>query len=206
MLVNRIASALILTMSILLGAAAADSPAWANLITYDFTVTAFSGPLAGVVAMGSFSFDESLVPASGNGSVSKQGLLADFSFVWNGIAYDETTANTGSLAFSPSGTPLSGFLFGNSCDGGGQFPPNTCVVFNFTNDLRISSQFGITYALPDVAGQFGGGPENTTTFERRAIPEPGTWLLVPTAVGLAWLARKKRKANREDALRPYGAA
>ena len=75
-----------------------------------------------------------------------------------------------------------------------------------SNDWRISSQFGITYALPDVAGQFGGGPENTTTFERRAIPEPGTWLLVPTAVGLAWLARKKRKANREDALRPYGAA
>jgi hypothetical protein len=27
------------------------------------------------------------------------------------------------------------------------------------------------------------------------IPEPGTWLLVPTAIGLAWLVRKKRKAT-----------
>ena len=26
-------------------------------------------------------------------------------------------------------------------------------------------------------------------------PEPATWLLVPTAVGLAWLARRKRKAT-----------
>jgi len=30
-------------------------------------------------------------------------------------------------------------------------------------------------------------------YEIQPIPEPGTWLLVPTAVGLAWLARKKRK-------------
>jgi len=27
------------------------------------------------------------------------------------------------------------------------------------------------------------------------IPEPGTGLLVVTAIGLAWLARKKRKAT-----------
>ena len=33
-------------------------------------------------------------------------------------------------------------------------------------------------------------------YEIRPIPEPGTWLLVPTAVGLAWLARKKRKARK----------
>lgn len=28
-----------------------------------------------------------------------------------------------------------------------------------------------------------------------AVPEPATWLLVPTAVGLAWLAHKKRRAT-----------
>src|SRR5262245_38816806 len=201
MLGNRMVIAMVVMMSILLGGAVAESPAWSNVITYDFTVSAFSGPLAGVVAMGSFSFDETLVPASENGIVSAQGLLSEFSFTWNGIAFDALTANTGSLAFSPSGTPLSGFVFGNSCDGGGQFPPNTCVVRNFTNDWRISSQFGITYALPDVAGQFGGGPENSTTFERRpeAVPEPVTVALLGS--GFALLAsvgwRRHRRTDRQ---------
>jgi len=27
-------------------------------------------------------------------------------------------------------------------------------------------------------------------------PEPGTWLLVPTGVGLTWLARKRRRPSR----------
>jgi len=30
------------------------------------------------------------------------------------------------------------------------------------------------------------------------IPEPATWLLVPTAVGLAWLAHKKRRAAKKS--------
>lgn len=32
-------------------------------------------------------------------------------------------------------------------------------------------------------------------YEIQPIPEPGTWLLVPTGVGLAWLARKKTIAT-----------
>jgi len=28
------------------------------------------------------------------------------------------------------------------------------------------------------------------------VPEPSTWLLVPTAVGLAWLARKRGQGRR----------
>lgn len=57
--------------------------------------------------------------------------------------------------------------------------------------------------VPDTHGDWA---LESGIYEIQPIPEPGTWLLVPTAVGLAWLARKKRKANREDALRPYGAA
>ena len=37
-------------------------------------------------------------------------------------------------------------------------------------------------------------------YEIQPIPEPGTWLLVPTAVGLAWLAYKKRKASKEHVI------
>lgn len=196
--VSPIAIALVFTMSILLGAAAADSPAWANPITYDFTVRAFSGPLEGVVAMGSFSFDETLVPASGFGVVDQQGLLSDFSFVWNGIPYDETTANTGSLSFSPLGHPLSGFVFGNNCGGGFGTPPNTCLVLGNNNDWRLSSVFGITYAVPGVPGQFGGGPQSNITFARRAevsaVPEPSTFVLLGS--GFALLTRVGWRRHR----------
>jgi len=39
----------------------------------------------------------------------------------------------------------------------------------------------------------GGWALQTGVYEIQAVREPGTWLLVPTAVGLAWLARKRRR-------------
>jgi hypothetical protein len=72
----------------------------ASLITYDFTVTATSGPLEGAVAHGTFSYDSSsIVP--GNFNVAT-GLLTSLSFSWNGVAYTQATANTGFLGFDAS--------------------------------------------------------------------------------------------------------
>jgi parallel beta-helix repeat protein len=155
-LVNRIAVALIFTMSTLLGAVVAESPGWGGVITYGFSFPGASGgPLSGVGGKGSFSFDESLIPASGFGAIDGQGLLWDLSFTWNGIAYDETTANTGGLTFF--GGQLIGFSFGNHCSGGFGTPPGTCLVISNTNDWRVASGSGFFYAFPGVPGAFYGG-------------------------------------------------
>jgi hypothetical protein len=55
-------------------------------VTYDFTVTATSGPLSGDVANGSFTFNSSIIPARG-GVVPASGLLTDLSFTWDKVPY-----------------------------------------------------------------------------------------------------------------------
>ena len=59
-----------------------------SLTTYDFTVTADTGPLSGDVANGSFSFNTSIIPRGGGG-LPESGLLTDLSFTWNGVTYNE---------------------------------------------------------------------------------------------------------------------
>jgi len=184
--------------------------AWATSRTYDFTVTLpnfpDSGPLAGTVAAGSLSFDESLIPVSGFGSVNGPGLLTHFSFSWNGIAYDETTANTGSLGFG--GWPflgvakpgeLTSYVFGNDC----QNPqmPGTCLVLSNTNDWRASQGVSIDpdshvvtfesrffYAFPGVVpGQFGIGPTSNAPngpIRVALIPVPSSYGLFLPGLGL----------------------
>ena len=66
----------------------------AAIVTYDFTVTATEGSLAGTTASGLLSFDDSLL-AVPNTSNQQTGLLTDLSFTWNGTTLDASTANTG---------------------------------------------------------------------------------------------------------------
>jgi hypothetical protein len=84
-------------------------------ITYSFSVTATSGLLVGTTEIGNFTYDSSSVVPNG---VNKNiGLLTALNFTWNGIAYDETTANTGFLIFDPAGNLSSG-SFGTDCGPG----------------------------------------------------------------------------------------
>ena len=78
--------------------------AQSNLITYDFTVTAISGPLSGDLANGSFTFSSSIIPAGG-GVVPASGLLTDLSFTWDGVPY-------GLSSSVPEPTTLPLFAFG----------------------------------------------------------------------------------------------
>jgi hypothetical protein len=74
----------------------------ASLITYDFTVTATSGPLDGTVEKGTFSYDSSsIVPGGVNPNA---GLLTSLSFSWDGMAFTQATANTGNLGFNLDGS------------------------------------------------------------------------------------------------------
>jgi hypothetical protein len=91
----------------------------ASPITYAFSVTATSGPLNGTTASGTFTYDTSSIVLGGTNNAT--GLLTDLDFTWNGIAYTETTANTGFLAFDTTGT-LTDYIFGSTCG------PGICIT------------------------------------------------------------------------------
>jgi PEP-CTERM motif-containing protein len=158
-------------------------------ITYDFTVTATNGPLAGDVASGSFTFDSSIIPAGG-GTVSQIGLLTDLSFTWDGIAYTSATANTGWLLFNSAGT-LEFPVFGTDCHPGScnlaQPPPPTdgwsIGGRGFFYDLPSSSTpffVGTVSYFPDIAAP-------------HAVPEPAILSLLGLGfAGLGFMRRRKR--------------
>jgi PEP-CTERM motif len=164
------ASATCLVLLLPLGAIAAP-------VTYDFSVTATTGPLAGTTETGFFSFDSSSIPAVLPGNNNATGLLTDLEFRWNGIDYTEATANTGGLSFDATGT-LVGFLFGSNCaaTGGG------CSVNAGAEQWLVSATLEplFEYSVPGATGLFFG----TLDFQLRAtVPEPPTGALL--ALGLS---------------------
>lgn len=167
--------------AILLGAAIALAavPAQATPRTYSFDVTATDGPLAGVSATGTFTFDDSIIPAGG-GMVKGTSLLTDLNFTWNGIAYDETTANTGWLTFDAAGI-LTDPTFGTDCTGTG------CTVHGGTNEWYFTD-FSFDYAVLGVDGSYH---THDLSFERVDVPEPATLLLL--AAGLLGLRVTRRR-------------
>jgi hypothetical protein len=97
----------------------------ASSITFSFSVTATSGPLDGVTENGTFTYDSSsIIPGGLNDDT---GLLTGLNFTWNGITYNQTTANTGSLEFDSSGNLTQAF-FGNNCIA------SDCIVNRDTNE------------------------------------------------------------------------
>jgi hypothetical protein len=156
-----------------LGLSAAGA-AKATPITYDFTVTATSGPLNGTVAHGTFSYDSSsIIPGGTNNNPS---LLTSLNFTWDGITYNQATANTGGLRFAADGT-LSRALFGTHC-----FPGGCDVSTGIPTELwTVANNTTFGYEL-GTTGATGGG---TVTLALAAAPEPASLTLL--AVGLAGL-------------------
>ena len=154
----------------------------AATITYDFLVDGGdSGPLAGVTASGFFSFDDSIVPP-GAGIVGEADLLSDLEFTWNGISYDETTANTGDLTFDATGALVTG-TFGSDCGAG------FCGAgISDTNSWFVGLADEFVY---DAGGErLFFGP---TSFSLRSVPEPDTLALL--GLGLLGLGVTRRRAN-----------
>ena len=85
--------------------------------SFQFTVTAVEGPLEGVSSTGTFSFDPSIIPTTGEWLLVEE-LFTHLSFSWDGVHFDQTTANTGALGFEPDGTFIYA-LFGTDCVAGG---------------------------------------------------------------------------------------
>jgi hypothetical protein len=160
------------------------SSASASDVTYDFTVTATSGPLDGQVSSGTFTYDSSVVDPGQD--VNGSNLLTDLNFTWEGVSYTAATANTGWLGFDSTGA-LNSFCFGNNSFNGG------CEVNNFTNQWYVQPSF-IQYAEPGYDG-FGAGTVTFSLAAPAATPEPGTLGMLGTALlAGAGLIRRRLRA------------
>ena len=153
----------------------------ADPITYDFSVVVNDGPLSGVTANGSFTYDSSSILTSSTNFAT--GLLTSLTFEFDGIAYDQTTANTGYLAFDASGN-LADALFGTNCSAGLCSPvgPHGWDL-SFTPDPGFISTFN--YTTPSGFGT-STGPITVT----RATPEPSTILMFLPALVLVGALRR----------------
>lgn len=163
-------------------ALAAAFPAGASTITYDFTVTATSGPLDGVTENGTFSYDSSIIVPGER--INAAGLLTELDFSWDGIAYNQTTANTGALRFDASGD-LTAAFFGTDCG------PNLCESKPGTDDWTANMAFGLAlghfgYDTPDGSGL---GLVSATL-----VPELPTWVMALLGfAGLGFAAARRAR-------------
>jgi hypothetical protein len=208
---NRGAAAAI-TLVGAIGASTVGQSAWASSRTYDFTVTVASGPLAGTVAPGRLSFEEGLVPEGGFGRVVGTGLLTSFAFLWNGVAYNEGTADAITLGFG--GYPylgsrqlgeLTSFVIGNHCRD--PQAPDTCLVLNNSNDWRgrlglafdpdlpgVREESAFYFALPGEITTFAIGPSSPGPIQITAVPEPSSpALLIAGLCGMFAVTRRRSK-------------
>jgi hypothetical protein len=163
----------------------------ASPVNYTFLVTATEGPLAGTTAPGAFSYDtSSIVPGGINNNI---GLLTALNFTWNGITYNQTTANTGFLGFDAAGM-LTSDTFGTDCIPGN---PSACHVsspgpeawFVAIPFIPVPPEF--VYHVQGVDGNFLG---TVTQNLVAAAPEPPALALLGVAVaGLTLVGVRRRQ-------------
>ncbi len=162
-------------------------------VTYDFTVNAIDGPRAGATASGYFTYDDTIVQ-SGGGFWYQTALITDLSFSFDGLSYDETTANTGLLGFDTGGALIHA-MFGSHCTAG------SCGV-----DADV---VGFFVSANQFAYSLGGGPSATTgigngfatlTLRNNGVPEPATLALAALALAAAGACSARGRKARAESL------
>ena len=174
-----------ISLAIVLGLTIAIAKAEATPVTYDFSLTATSGPLSGSTANGTFTYDTSSIVPGGTNNAT--GLLTALNLTWHGISYNQTTANTGFLIFDAKGTLDSG-AFGTNCG------PGVCRVAFGQESWFVGSLLS-EFSYNTTTG-FGGG--SATLRLATVAPEPSTLALL--GVGLAVLLMLAGITRRSRAL------
>jgi len=188
---TRLAAALALLMS----AMAAD----AVPVTVDFTVTSndVSNPSweRGVMGTGYFTFDDGLMPVSGNGLVGNPILglpTLDLFFNWFGVSFDETTAKIATLSFTDG--VLSNWTIG------GNYSPATCGFLRYActssggsaPDFDAVGSGGLAFTDAQHAGLAYGPVQWSVRGAGTAVPEPGTLALFGLGIlGLGFVRRRR---------------
>ncbi len=164
-------------------------------VNYKFSVTATSGPLMGVTAVGTFAFDSSIIPVGG-AHVPGAWLLTDLNFTWHGIAYNAATANTGWLDFNSLGY-LTGVNFGNNHSAQGtqvdlgqeQWMASTNAAFKYSildgSDIWDGT-FRVKRVGPDSIDYDGDGKTDIAVYRAST----GAWYVKPSSdaspYGVGW--------------------
>jgi len=195
MTIQRTTTQLAAVLALLMSAMAAD----AVPVTVDFTVTSndVSNPSweRGVMGTGYFTFDDGLMPVSGNGLVGNPILglpTLDLFFNWFGVSFDEMTAKIATLSFTDG--VLSNWTIG------GNYSPATCGFLRYActssggsaPDFDAVGSGGLAFTDAQHAGLAYGPVQWSVRGAGTAVPEPGTLALFGLGIlGLGFVRRRR---------------
>ena len=154
-------------------------------ITHNFTVRGIDGPLAGVESWGSFTYDNSIMPAGGSGVVGGSATNVDFVLNWGGSIYTENEIKSGGIIFV--GGQLGGALFGSVCR-----TDFSCLLA----PLPLGALFlDIQPILPGLFSYNLDGTQRVGVITMKRVPEPSTLALGCLALLALAIGRYRARAT-----------